>query len=114
MSDLNIQERNIGDVTVLDMDGNVRIGGSNIALEKAIKELIAAGRYQVVLNLARVAYIDSSGLGELVSAHVALGKKEGQIKLLNLTKRLHELLTITKLDTVFDVYEDETAAVDSF
>jgi anti-sigma B factor antagonist len=114
MSELNIQERRIGEVTVLDMDGNVRIGGSNVALEKAIKGLIAEGRNQVLLNLARVAYIDSSGLGELVSAHVALSKKGGKIKLLNLTTRLNELMTITKLSTVFDVFEDESKAVESF
>ena len=114
MSELNIKERRIGDVTVLDMDGNVRIGGSNIALEKAIKGLIAEGRNQVLLNLARVAYIDSSGLGELVSAHVALSKKGGRIKLLNLTTRLNELMTITKLSTVFDVFEDESKAIESF
>ena len=114
MNDLNIEERKIGDVTVLDMDGNVRIGGSNVALEKAIKVLIAEGRHQVVLNLARVAYIDSSGMGELVSAHVALSNKGGQIKLLNLTKRLQELMTITKLCTVFAIFDDESKAVDSF
>ena len=114
MSDLNIQERQIGNVTVLDMDGNVRIGSSNVTLAKAIQGLIAEGRNQVLLNLARVAYIDSSGLGELVSAHVALGNKGGKIKLLNLTKRLKEIMSITKLSTVFDVFEDESQAIDSF
>src|SRR5712692_8609503 len=114
MSTLNIQERRIGEVTVLDMDGNVRIGGSNVALQKAIRGLVAEGRNQIVLNLARVAYIDSSGLGELISGHVTLHNKGGQIKLLHLTQRLQELMTITKLLTVFDVYEDESKAIDSF
>src|SRR5712692_6607367 len=114
MSNLNIHERRIGDVTVLDMDGNIRIGGSNVALKKAISSLVAEGRNQIVLNLARVAYIDSSGLGELISGHVTLNNKGGQIKLLNLTQRLQELMTITKLLTIFDVYEDESKAVDSF
>jgi anti-sigma B factor antagonist len=114
MSSLNIQERRIGDVTVLDMDGNIRIGGSNVALKKAILGLVGEGRNQIVLNLARVAYIDSSGLGELISGHVTLNNKGGQIKLLNLTQRLQELMTITKLLTIFDVYEDESKAVDSF
>jgi anti-sigma B factor antagonist len=114
MSNLNIQERRIGDVTVLDMDGNIRIGGSNVALKKAIRSLVGEGRNQIVLNLARVAYIDSSGLGELISGHVTLNNKGGQIKLLNLTQRLQELMTITKLLTIFDVYEDESKAVDSF
>src|SRR6266852_872461 len=114
MSTLNIHERRIGDVTVLDMDGNIRIGGSNIALKKAIQNLVAEGRNQIVLNLARVTYIDSSGLGELISSHVTSNHKGGQIKLLNLTQRFHELMTITKLITIFDVYDDESQAVDSF
>lgn len=114
MSNLNIQERRIGDVTVLDMDGNIRIGGSDVALKKAIRSLVAEGRNQIVLNFARVAYIDSSGLGELISGHVTLNNKGGQIKLLNLTQRLQELMTMTNLVTIFEVYEDESQAVDSF
>jgi anti-sigma B factor antagonist len=114
MSNLNIQERRIGDVTVLDMDGNIRIGESNVALKKAIGRLVDEGRNQIVLNLARVPYIDSSGLGELISGHITLNNKGGQIKLLNPTKRLQELMTITNLLTMFDVYEDESKAVDSF
>jgi anti-sigma B factor antagonist len=114
MSNLNIQERRIGDVTVLDMDGNIRIGGSNVALKKAISSLVAESRNQIVLNLARVAYIDSSGLGELISGHVTLNNKGGQIKLLHLTQRLQELMTITKLLTIFEVYDNESEAVDSF
>jgi anti-sigma B factor antagonist len=114
MSTLNIQERRIGDVTVLDMDGNIRIGGSNAALKNAISGLVAEGRNQIVLNLARVAYIDSSGLGELISGHVTLNNKGGEIKLLNLTQRLQELMTITKLLTIFEVYDNESRAVESF
>src|SRR5713226_5632274 len=111
---LNIHQRRIGNVTVLDMDGNIRIGGNNVALQKAIRSLVDQGRNQIVLNLARVAYIDSSGLGELISGHITLTNNGGQIKLLNLTQRLQELMTITKLLTIFDVYEDESKAVDSF
>ncbi len=114
MSNLNIHERRIGDVTVLDMDGNIRIGGSNVALKKAIQNLVAEGRNQIVLNLARVTYIDSSGLGELISSHVTSNHKGGQIKLLNLTQRFHELMTNTKLITIFDVYTDESEAIGSF
>jgi anti-sigma B factor antagonist len=114
VTNLNIEERRIGDVTVLDMDGNIRIGGSNIALAKAISALVSEGRKRVVLNLARVAYVDSSGLGELISGHVALSNSGGEIKLLNLTKRLKELMTMTKLLTIFDVYDDESKAIDSF
>ena len=114
MSTLNIHERRIGNVTVLDMDGNIRISGNNVALQKAIRSLVDEGRNQIVLNLARVTYIDSSGLGELISSHVTLTNRGGQIKLLNLTQRLQELMTITKLLPIFDVYRNEPEAVDSF
>lgn len=106
--------RQVGNVTVLDMDGNIRIGDSTVALKEAIRGLLAEGRNQILLNLARVAYIDSLGLGELISIHITLKKNGGQIKLLHLTQRLRELMTITKLLTVFDVYEDEAEALDSF
>ena len=114
MNTLNIPERRIGNVTVLDMDGNIRISGSNVALPKAIRSLVDEGRNQIVLNLARVTYIDSSGLGELISSHVTLNNRGGQIKLLNLTQRLQDLMTITKLLPIFDVYDNEPEAVDSF
>jgi len=114
MSTLNIQERRIGNVTVLDMDGNIKISGNNVALPKAIRSLVDQGRNQVVLNLARVTYIDSSGLGELISSHVTVTNRGGQIKLLNLTQRLQDLMTITKLLPIFDVFGNEPEAVDSF
>lgn len=106
--------RQVGNVSVLDMDGNIRIGDSSVALREAIRGLLAEGRNQILLNLARVGYIDSLGLGELISIHITLKKNGGQIKLLHLTQRLRELMTITKLLTVFDVYEDEAEALDSF
>jgi anti-sigma B factor antagonist len=106
--------RQVGNVSILDMDGNIRIGDSRVALQEAIRGLLAEGRNQILLNLARVAYIDSLGLGELISIHITLKKSGGQIKLLHLTQRLRELMTITKLLTVFDVYEDEAEALDSF
>jgi len=114
MTSQNANWRQIGNVSVLDMDGNIRIGGSSVALQEAIRGLLAEGRNQVLLNLARVSYIDSLGLGELISIHITLKKNGGQIKLLHLTQRLRELMTITKLLTVFDVYEDEAEALDSF
>ena len=114
MTNLDIKKRRVGNITVLDMDGEVRIGGSNIALHDAIRRLLEEGRNQILLNLAGVAYIDSSGLGELISSHITLTKAGGQIKLLHLTHRLRELMTITKLLTVFDVYEIESEALDSF
>ncbi len=106
--------RQVGNVSVLDMDGNIRIGDSSVALREAIRGLLAEGKNQILLNLARVGYIDSLGLGELISIHITLKKNGGQIKLLHLTQRLRELMTITKLLTVFDVYEDEAEALDSF
>ncbi len=106
--------RQVGNVSVLDMDGNIRIGDSSVALREAIRGLLAEGKNQILLNLARVGYIDSLGLGELISIHITLNKNGGQIKLLHLTQRLRELMTITKLLTVFDVYEDEAEALDSF
>ena len=114
MSNLNINDRQVGNVTVLDIDGNLRMGEGSTELQKTIRRLLEEGRNQILLNLSRVAYIDSSGLGEMVAAHVALSKSGGQIKLLHLTLRVRELMTITKLLTVFDSFENESEALDSF
>jgi anti-sigma B factor antagonist len=114
VSNLTINNRQVGNVTVLDIDGNLRIGEGSTVLQKAIRGLLQEGQTRILLNLSRVDYIDSSGLGELVAGHVAMGKRGGQIKLLHLTLRVRELMTITKLLTVFDAYEDEAEAIDSF
>jgi len=111
---LYINERLVGDVTVLDLKGRVRLGGSTISLHKAIRCLVDEGKLQILLNLADVTHIDSSGLGELISSHITLKAKGGEIKLVHLTESLRELMTITKLLTVFDVYDDEADALDSF
>lgn len=111
---LYINERRVGDVTVLDMKGRVRLGGGTISLHKAIRCLVEEGKMQILLNLADVTHIDSSGLGELISSHITVGAKGGEIKLLHLTEKLRELMTITKLLTVFDVYNDEAEALNSF
>jgi anti-sigma B factor antagonist len=111
---LYINERRVGDVTVLDMKGRVRLGGGTISLHKAIRCLVEEGKMQILLNLADVTHIDSSGLGELISSHITVGEKGGEIKLLHLTEKLRELMTITKLLTVFDVYNDEAEALSSF
>jgi anti-sigma B factor antagonist len=111
---LYINQRRVGAVTVLDLKGRVRIGGGTVALHKAIRSLVEEGKTQILLNLAGVNYIDSSGLGELVSSYVTLGNKGGEIKLAHLTERLRELLTVTKLLTVFDIYDDEPKALASF
>ena len=114
MAELDVKERQAGDVTILDLRGEVRIGEGSIALRDAIRNLSAAGKKKILLNLAGVSYIDSSGIGELVASYTAIGKEGGQLKLLNLTQKLQDLLTITKLLTVFDVYESEAEALNSF
>ena len=114
MAELNISERQVGDVTVLDMDGKITIGEGSVALRSAIRRLLEEGKKKVLLNLAGVSYIDSSGIGELVSSYTAINKDGGQLKLLNLTQKTLELLTITKLLTVFDVYESESEALNGF
>ncbi len=114
MINLYINQRRVGDVTILDLKGRVRIGGDTVALHKAIRCLVEEGKTQILLNLAGVTHIDSRGLGELVSSHVTLSNKGGLIKLSHLTERLRDLMTVTKLLTVFDVYDDESEAVRSF
>ena len=114
MAELNINERQAGDVTVLDMSGKITIGEGSVALRTAIRRLLEEGKKRILLNLAGVGYIDSSGIGELVSSYTAISNAGGQLKLLNLTQKLQDLLTITKLLTVFDVYESEADALNSF
>jgi len=114
MAELNISERQAGDVTILDLDGKITIGEGSVALRTAIRRLLEEGKKRLLLNLARVTYIDSSGIGELVSSYTAINKEGGQLKLLNLTQKIQDLLTITKLLTVFDVYENESEALSSF
>ena len=114
MAELNISERQVADVTILDMDGKITIGEGSVALRTAIRRLLEEGKRKILLNLAKVGYIDSSGIGELVSSYTAINKENGSLKLLNLTQKLQDLLTITKLLTVFDVYDSEHEAMASF
>ena len=114
MAELNIKERQAGDITILDMDGKVTIGEGSVALRTAIRRLLEENKKKILLNLGKVGYIDSSGIGELVSSYTAINKEGGQLKLLNLTTKLKDLLGITKLLTVFDVYEDESDALSSY
>jgi len=111
---LCIGQRRVEDVIVLDLKGRVRIIGYNLALHKSIRCLVEEGKTQLLLDLSQVTHIDSRGLGELISSHATLIDKGGAIKLMHLTDSLRELLTITKLLTVFDVYDDEQDAVASF
>jgi anti-sigma B factor antagonist len=114
MAQLNINQRQAGDVVILDLTGEVRIGDSATALRGAIRDLVPAGNKKILLNLAGVRYIDSSGIGELIANYTTVGRSGGQLKLLNLTDKVQDLLVITKLLTVFDVYENEAEALSSF
>jgi anti-sigma B factor antagonist len=101
-------------VTVLDLGGKITIGEGSVSLRSAIRRLIEEGKKKILLNLAQVSYVDSSGIGELVSSFTTINREGGQLKLLNLTQKIQDLLAITKLLTVFDVYEDEQTALNSF
>lgn len=114
MINLYINERRVGDVTILDLKGRIRIGGTTVSLHKSIRCLIQEGKKSILLNLAGVTFIDSSGLGELVASHVSLQAKGGEIKLLQPTESLRELMSVTKLLEVFDVCENESEALAGF
>ncbi len=114
MAELNIAERQAGDITILDMDGKVTIGEGSVALRNTIRRLLGEGKMKILLNLGGVGYIDSSGIGELVSSFTAVNKEGGSLKLLNLTQKIQDLLAITKLLTVFDVFENEGDALSSY
>jgi anti-sigma B factor antagonist len=111
---LYIKERQVGDVTVLDLKGRVRVGGATVALHRSFRSLVQEEKLLILLNLAGVTHIDSSGLGELISSHISVFNKGGEIKLVQLTDTLRELMSVTKLLTVFDVYENEADALLSF
>ncbi|HEX5708860.1 MAG TPA: STAS domain-containing protein [Pyrinomonadaceae bacterium] len=114
MAELNIRERQAGDVTILDMDGKITIGEGSVSLRSAVQRLMKEGKKKILLNLANVSYVDSSGIGELVSSYTTITNGGGQLKLLNLTQKIQGLLAITKLLTVFDSYDDEASALNSF
>jgi anti-sigma B factor antagonist len=114
MANLNITERRNDLITVLDLEGKIMLGGGSAELHEALRSLVERGERKILLNLADVSYIDSSGLGELVSGYTTLHKAAGELKLFNLSSRVHELMTMTKLLTVFDVYENEAEATESF
>jgi len=114
MINLYLNERQVEDVTILDLKGRERIRGATIALHESIRCLAGEGKIQVLLDLARVKHIDAGGLGELVASHVTLDEKGGALKLMHMTENVCELMTLTKLLTVFDVYDDEPKALASF
>ena len=111
---VKLNTRQVGDVSVVDVAGRITLGEGSSALRDALRDLINKNQKKILLNLGDVNYIDSSGIGELVSAFTTTKNQGGELKLLNLTKKVHDLLQITKLYTVFDVKDDEAAAVKSF
>jgi anti-sigma B factor antagonist len=106
--------RELDGVTVLDLDGRITLGEGSTLLRELIRERLRNGQRRILINLAQTSYMDSSGLGELVSGYRAVKNEGGELKLLNLNKKVSDLLQITKLYTVFDIYSDETQAVSSF
>jgi anti-sigma B factor antagonist len=111
---LKSSTRQVDGITVLDLSGRITLGEGSVVLRDTIREILGKGEKKILLNLGDVTYIDSSGIGELVSAFTAVRKEGGELKLLNLTKKVHDLLQITKLYTVFDVKDDEAAAISSY
>src|ERR1041385_4895116 len=111
---MQIDERVVDDVTILDLKGKLTLGEGDELLKDKINSLVQQGRKQLLLNLEGVPYIDSAGLGEIVRTYTTVSRQGGKLKLLNLTKRITDLLAITKLLTVFETYENEADAVRSF
>jgi len=114
MRKFSINEYRAGDVMILDMKGNITIGEGSVVLRDEIDRLLNEGQKKILLNLANVSYLDSSGIGELVASYTAINREGGQLKLLNLTHRIRDVLAITKLVTVFDSYDNELNALSSF
>jgi anti-sigma B factor antagonist len=106
--------RRVDGVTIMDLSGRITLGEGSVVLRDQIRDLLGKGEKKILLNLGDVTYIDSSGIGELVSAFTTVRNQGGELKLLNLTKKVHDLLQITKLYTVFDVKDDEASAVKAF
>ena len=111
---MKVNARQVDGVTILDLSGRITLGEGSVVLRDAVRDLLSKGNKKIIANLADVNYIDSSGIGELVSAFTTVKGQGGELKLLNLTKKVHDLLQITKLYTVFDVKDNEAAAIKSF
>jgi len=111
---MKIETRTVGDVTILDCSGKITLGEGTMAVRNKVRDILKSDGKKIVLNLADVNYIDSSGIGELVSTYTTVANSGGQLKLLSLTKKIQELLAITKLLTVFQVFDNEQSALASF
>lgn len=111
---LTLASREVDGVTVVDLNGRITLGEGSVQLREAIRDLISKGQKNILLNLGDVNYIDSSGLGELVSAYTTSKNQGATLKLLSLTKKVKDVLQLTKLYTVFDIYDDEASAIASY
>ena len=111
---MKIETRTVNGVTILDISGKITLAEGSVDVKKSVRDLLHSGRNQILLNLGDVKYIDSSGIGELVSSFTTVTNKGGKLKLLNLTLKIRELLAITKLLTVFECFDDEAEAVNSY
>jgi anti-sigma B factor antagonist len=111
---MKVATRQVDGVTILDLSGRITLGEGSVTLRDTVRDLLAKGSKNILLNLADISYIDSSGLGELVSAFTSVKNAGGELKLLKLTHKVQDLLQITKLYTVFDIKDDEAVAVSSF
>lgn len=111
---MKASSRKVEGIVIVDLSGRITLGEGSVVLRDTVKEIFATGEKKILLNLGDVTYIDSSGIGELVSAYTSVRNGGGELKLLNLTKKVHDLLQITKLYTVFDVQETEESAIKAF
>jgi anti-sigma B factor antagonist len=111
---MKIVERQINDVTLLDLHGKIMIGEGDDALRDAVAKVVESGKTKIILNLGEVDYVDSAGLGEIVRCYTTVSRKGGRLKLIHLTKKIRDLLSITKLLTVFETFDSEDEAVRSF
>ena len=112
---MHLEERTVGEVTVIKVTGDITLsGGGDVLLKDKVQSLLQQGKKKLLLDLGAVAYVDSGGLGQLVQCNVTASKNGGALKLLNMTKRLNDLLVLTKLATIFDSHDTEDAAIKSF
>jgi anti-sigma B factor antagonist len=114
MSSLITNQRQFGAITLVDLRGTIDLGEASLTLRRTIRDLVESGRSKIILNLLQVNSIDSAGVGELAGAYVPVKSKGGELKFLNPTKKVHDMLKITQLDKVFEVYADEQTAIRSF
>ena len=111
---MKVATRQVDGITILDLSGRITLGEGSVTLRDAVHDVLAKGQKKILLNLGEINYIDSSGIGELVSGFTSVRNAGGELKLLNLTKKVHDLLQITKLYTVFDIWDNEASAITSY